>query len=147
MKVLLPFVCVVLFVAFTTADIVGDSAEEIEKRAAYPTITFPCGAGTVMPNVCRNMRNAIAKGHPTLLQRITDKKAIDKNRRDSGCTKMPKTPGNNCDEYPFASSKQGGKGAETMLVPIRENCKQGGLLGGFYKKNGIKDGDYYNVVV
>ncbi|CAB4000889.1 Hypothetical predicted protein [Paramuricea clavata] len=60
---------------------------------------------------------------------------------------MPKQPGYNCDEYPFASSKEGGKGAEIMLVPAVENSQQGGLLGGFYRSQGIKDGDCYNVKV
>ncbi|CAB4023437.1 Hypothetical predicted protein [Paramuricea clavata] len=155
MKVLLHLVCIVLFVAFTTASILEDFiADEIEndelfleKRAPCPTITFPCGRGTVMPNVCQNMRTAIAKGHPTRLHRITDSKAIAKNRRDSGCTRMRKTPGNNCDEYPFASSREGGAGAEIKLVPSRENSKQGGLLGAFYRKHKIGNGGCYNVRV
>ena len=41
----------------------------------------------------------------------------------------------------------GGTGAEIMAVPIRENSQQGGLLGGFYRSQGIQDGDCYNVKV
>jgi hypothetical protein len=41
----------------------------------------------------------------------------------------------------------GGTGAEIMLVPAVENSQQGGLLGGFYRSKGIKDGDCYNVKV
>jgi hypothetical protein len=61
------------------------------------------------------MRDAIKKGRkPTRLHRVVAKKDIDKNRRASGCPKLTilkrkKMPGYNCDEYPFASSKEGTK--------------------------------------
>ncbi|XP_028419058.1 uncharacterized protein LOC114544688 [Dendronephthya gigantea] len=109
-----------------------------------PTITFPCSR---IPNVCNNMRNAISKGKPTMLNRVTDPKIIAQNRRNSGCPKLPKVPGKNCDEYPFASSRQGGKGAEIMNVPSRENSIQGGLLAGFYRAQKIGDGDCYKVAL
>lgn len=32
-----------------------------------------------------------------------------------------------------------------MLVPIKENSLQGGLLSAFYKKNNIGNGGCYNV--
>ncbi|CAB4031408.1 Hypothetical predicted protein [Paramuricea clavata] len=152
MEILLRLVaCIVLLVAYTTANIVqADEIENeelfLEKRQPCPTITFPCGPGSPMPTVCLNMKTAIANGHPSQLHRITDRNAIAKNRRDSGCTRMPKPPGKNCDEYPFASSQEGGTGAQIMAVPIRENSMQGGLLGGFYRSQGIGDGDCYNVI-
>ncbi|CAB4023685.1 Hypothetical predicted protein [Paramuricea clavata] len=161
MKILLLSVCVVLLVAFTTANTLGDSTDEIEneessleKRARKcPTIVFPCGRGTTMPAVCRNMRDAIKKqGKPTRLHRVAAKNDINKNRRASGCPKLTilkrkKMPGFNCDEYPFASSKEGGKGSKIMMVPVRENSQQGGLLAGFYRKHGIVNGGCYNVKV
>ncbi|XP_028419062.1 uncharacterized protein LOC114544690 isoform X3 [Dendronephthya gigantea] len=113
--------------------------------APCPTITFPCSR---IPDVCKNMRNAIfSKGKPTTLNRITDPKKIAQNRRNSGCPKLPKVPGKNCDEYPFASSRQGGAGAEIMNVPSRENSIQGGLLAGFYRAQKIGDGDCYKVAL
>lgn len=53
------------------------------------------------------MRAAIKIGKPSRLNRITDKRQIAKNIRDSGCPKLKKKTGKNCDEYPFASSSQG----------------------------------------
>ena len=89
-----------------------DSADETqneilsrEKRHECPTITFECSR---MPNVCANIRNAIVNlGKPTRLNRMTNPKLISKNRRDSGCPKLVKPTGYSCDEYPFASSRQG----------------------------------------
>ena len=37
------------------------------------------------------------------------------------------------DEFPYASTLQGGKGAMTAEVPLLENCIQGGMLGAFYR--------------
>ena len=69
------------------------------------------------------MKNAIAKGHPTQLHRITDKKKISKNRYDSGCTKMVKPPGQSCDEYPFASSQEGEHGIQQIReMFVLERC-------------------------
>ena len=141
-------IALLAFTSLSIATFIDDEQEEflLEKRAC-PTIIFPCGPASTMPNVCKNMQDAIKKGHPKQLHRITDKKKIRKNRYDSGCTKMVKPPGQSCDEYPFASSQEGGTGAETMLVPLQENNQQGGLLSSFYRSNNIADGDCFNVQV
>lgn len=52
-----------------------------------------------------------------------------------------------CDEYPFASSMEGGAGARTMWVPINENNRQGEKMSGFYSNNQIQSGDNYVVEV
>jgi ribosomal protein S27AE len=102
------------------ADEIENEELSLEKRQACPTITFPCGPGTTMPAVCKNMQYGIGNGHPAQLHRVTDSKVINKNRRDSGCTKMPKQPGYNCDEYPFASSKEGTKFSHSIGVHLGE---------------------------
>ncbi len=40
---------------------------------------------------------------------------------------------NSLDEFPFASTREGGGLALVAAVPLRENCIQGGLLGAFYR--------------
>lgn len=50
-----------------------------------------------------------------------------------------------CDEYPYASALQGGADAVTRCVPATENSRQGGTLSSFYTREGIKNGDSYNV--
>ncbi|XP_028406394.1 uncharacterized protein LOC114528869 [Dendronephthya gigantea] len=153
MKVFLPFLVCALLAAFTTTIHGRDSAtHEIsnkesssEKRAFFrPVLKM---RRSDFPHVWDNMYNAIYdKGEPSTLTRITDKARIRKNRVDSGCTKYGWRPkGYNVDEYPFASSAQGGKGAVLRLVPIRENSRQGGKLAQFYKKNDIKNGDSYDI--
>ena len=151
MKVLLAFWSIALFAAFTTASIVEDSADETqsetfsrEKRQACPTVTFPCSR---MPNVCANMRRAISLGKPTRLNRITNRIRVAKNRYYSGCRRLVRKPGYNCDEYPFASTAQGGRGAVVRNVPIRQNSIQGGLLAVFYRRYNIGNGSCFRVAL
>lgn len=54
-----------------------------------------------------------------------------------------------CDEYPFYSTKEGGRGASLRLVPKAEQDLQGGLIGGFggfYTQCDIDDNDSYAVI-
>jgi hypothetical protein len=116
----------------------------LRRQRGCPTLRFPCA---VMPNVCANMRNAIRLGKPTRLTRITNRSQIQRNRRNSGCRDLRPVSGCNCDEYPFASSLQGGAGAVVRLVPIRENSIQGGVLAAFYRRHRIGHGGCYIVRV
>ncbi|KAL1957772.1 hypothetical protein VTO42DRAFT_5490 [Malbranchea cinnamomea] len=79
---------------------------------------------------------------------------VDKRRKASGCSKNPcgknsKLPwrkfGDSCDEFPFASTKEGGKGAQLRCVPRKENSSEGGQLSRFYKK--LSNGEKFNVAI
>lgn len=113
-------------------------------RPRCPTIRFPCSR---MRNVCANIRNAFRMGKPKQLQRTTNRSQIRRNRRQSGCGGLGRRTGYNCDEYPFASTFQGGRGAVVRLVPIRENSIQGGMLAAFYRRNRIGHGGCFRVRV
>ena len=60
-----------------------------------------------------------------------------------------KGTGYDCDEYPYASTLNGGKIAyendmvSLRPIPLSDNRKQGGLLGSFYKKAGIGMGEVF----
>jgi hypothetical protein len=86
-------------------------------------------------------------GAPRVLARETNKEAIAANRAAAlkGRGKAP--PGTWWDEFPFASSRQGGVGSFVRAVPIWEQRMQGRLLGAFYRSNRIGQGDLYLVVV
>ena len=99
----------------------GNDELSVEKRQRCPTVTFPCSR---MRTVCANMRNAIRRGRPTQLNRITSRSQIARNRRLSGCPRLPRRPGFNCDEYPFASSRQG-----TVFTCIKQFVLEFTLIG------------------
>jgi hypothetical protein len=96
-------------------------------------------------DVYRNITDAIAEGKPTLLHRVSSKEAR-KNRRDALRGKGIAGFGLSWDEYPFASSLEGGDGAHLMPVPLSENWLQGGVLSACYYFESIKAGDEYLVV-
>lgn len=93
-----------------------------------------------------------ADGYGWPLHRITDEHQIDRNREVLCPRSRPRPPGMSCDEYPFATTKEGGNGARPAdrgwaWVPFRENNRQGGLLNSFYLANRVLDGDGYWVDV
>lgn len=51
------------------------------------------------------------------------------------------------EEYPFASSIEGGYDAHVEVVSAAMNSMQGGLLSSFILTNGITDGDAFIVLV
>jgi hypothetical protein len=120
------------------------------------TITFD---GNDLPCITYNIAVGFANSQPSLLTRTTDGLKIAANRR-AACgsstaagketTIQNKNTGEilfSCDEYPFASSMQGGAGAQAMVVPFYENSSQGGQLSAFYKTNGIINNSTYNVAL
>jgi hypothetical protein len=65
----------------------------------------------------------------------------------------PPQPGDSCDEYPFASTEEGGThfnppNRAIAWVPLAEQRKQGGIMRGFYSQSRILPGDpfYVNVL-
>jgi hypothetical protein len=96
------------------------------------------------PAIADHIRDAQAAGHPSVLTRASGAERA-RNRRASGCTRW-RGP-DSCDEYPFASSQQGGRGASLRGVPPEEQHRQGGDLIAFYTKHRIRVGDPFVVVV
>jgi hypothetical protein len=84
------------------------------------------------------------------LTRVTDKSAIRRHRR-AICPYKKRDNGRSCDEYPFASTAQGGINAVDAEVDKTQNVNVGRELGsfhtGFYTKYRIMDGDKFWVYV
>jgi hypothetical protein len=97
-----------------------------------------------MPNISNNIKNAQANGAPSVLTRTTNQALINSNRSaaTSGFTGIGSP-----DEYPFASTYEGGSGAFVSGVPLTEQRIQGGVLSSFYQNNNIGDGDCFVVCV
>ncbi|KAK3578787.1 hypothetical protein CHS0354_030203 [Potamilus streckersoni] len=115
----------------------------IDRRfLVVKNLIFSC---TNMPHVCQNIKNAITNnGKPQTLRRITDTNQISTNRR-LACGNVSCRSGDSCDEYPFASTAQGGTGATTLCVPLSENNSQGGQLSSFYTRQSVGNGDTFHV--
>jgi hypothetical protein len=99
--------------------------------------------------------------NPTDNQRLRYELATDRRRHQAGCTPTPFSAGGaadaanthkpqnwdpswtSCDEYPFASTLQGGSHAIIRGVPIAENRSQGGQFAQFVDKNAVALADNY----
>ncbi|WP_372406593.1 NucA/NucB deoxyribonuclease domain-containing protein [Streptomyces luteireticuli] len=114
-----------------------------------------------LPNISQGIRTIQARGghygkpgsgHP--LHMLDDKKKEDANRKAvcGGKSAPPGSAGPSCDEYPFASTREGGTALPAASrgitwVPLSENRKQGGMLNSFELKQRVLDGDAYWVSV
>lgn len=94
-----------------------------------------------MPFIARNTKLAWESGSPALLTMNRPKQGA--NRAKACPRSFPKPYGGQCDEYPMASTDEGGDGAHTQEVPARENQCQGPTYGAQYPK----DGERFLVVI
>lgn len=103
---------------------------------------------STLPNIADHIARAQARGQRRLLTRITNRRVIAQNRR-AACRGFvrPRPPNTSCDEYPFASTAQGGRGASTRGVPPREQNIQGGIISSFYRVYSIQNGGRFRVRV
>ena len=102
------------------------------------------------PNHTKMIENAQAKGHSLKgLKKGSGTSEADKNRYNSQkeIRKLqgPPPKGFDYDEFPYASTKQGGAGAHVELVSSSENQAAGRDLGQFYRKYGLKENDEFDV--
>jgi hypothetical protein len=111
--------------------------------------------------IAENIREVQASGHygvrgnvPPLPLHRGDSAQIDPNRRAvcGGKVLPPQYKGMSCDEYPFASTQEGGTTLPPIVrdiawVPVKEQKSQGGLINKFYVQNRVLVGDEFWVEV
>ena len=95
----------------------------------------------------KRIKQGIAKGNPTLLTYDSNKSSARRRRH------LSKAAGGligasdiNVDEYPYATTKEGGSNAAINLVPASENKSHGGYIGSLIRINKMKTGDKFNRV-
>jgi hypothetical protein len=110
-------------------------------------VTFDANA---LPNLARHVNSAINPPNPwdrrwpSPLHRDLDQIGR-RNRHDIACLNFFALQ--SCDEYPFASTWEGGWGASVADVPRDENSLQGRVLSAFYARNRIGQDDALDVQV
>ncbi|MDX8053487.1 NucA/NucB deoxyribonuclease domain-containing protein [Lentzea sp. BCCO 10_0798] len=119
--------------------------EQSLTQEACDNLKFVIFDARKMPFITRNISTAWKAAKPGVLTK--DSTAEPGNRKVVCLRSFPRTNGGQCDEYPFASTREGGAGAQEMEVPPRENACQGGTLGAKYGAGGIRDGDSFLVVI
>jgi|GEM_PF-120067 len=149
LAVLLPplFVC--------CAGLLVGSLRSSEQAPAPPPAPIPTlhVYQSHMPAIYANDLAAIADGYPALLHYDPDRNNQDR-RRDQACNNERKAkagikPPMTCDEYPFASTLEGGdyNGRYPRIAPApsSEQQKQGGELAAFIRGNHLTAGSAFIV--
>ncbi|RYP53407.1 hypothetical protein DL769_010523 [Monosporascus sp. CRB-8-3] len=99
-------------------------------------------------NACYAVNNGLAAN---VLTYDSDASNRPPRRTASGCNRTPCSNtnygqwGNSCDEYPFASTFEGGTNAILRCVDGSENSSEGGQLSNFY--GGISNGTQFDIFV
>lgn len=125
----------------------------------FPEFTPVMTSMQGLPHIAANIRRIqgrgghygrIGSGHP--LHHITDA-AQQRRNHDFLCPpSRPRPPGKQCDEYPFASTREGGNHVPAdsrgwAWVPAGEQRMQGGRINSFYNANRVLNGDAFWVSV
>jgi hypothetical protein len=127
------------------------AANEYEALLQQPSIN--CGScrkyvvitAQKMPFIARNISLAFQAGKPFLLHKANA--VVQGANRKASCGSFQPNYQGWCDEYPFASSHEGGAGAHTQEVPPREQQCQGGTLSRQYAAQQITEGTQFAVLV
>jgi RHS repeat-associated protein len=105
------------------------------------------------PGVYKTLMLGLEKGNGLLL--TYDPSRTNAQRRRTEATKGQKAaPGNQIDEYPYASTEEGGKadpttgkpGAATNEIKAGENAEHGGYVGNQVQKYKMQKGDQFLIV-
>lgn len=106
------------------------------------------------PDVADNFDNAIGNGESPIVNRMAGRAKIRANRNAAQAGQpRPSNLGTDAnggalswEEYPFASTTQGGSGATLRLINRIQNTTHGReSLWPFLRDNGVNDGDPYYV--
>jgi RHS repeat-associated protein len=115
---------------------------QLESKEGIKGVHFVYQA--VTEKIYNHTLAAFRAGQPELLHYDSDK-ARQKERRDEAVKDYPsKGNGTERDEYPYASTFEGGENALVDYVPAKEQRIQGGTLSALYKT--LSQGDAFLVI-
>ncbi|MFT7841256.1 polymorphic toxin-type HINT domain-containing protein [Saccharothrix sp. BKS2] len=101
------------------------------------------------PGVAANFAKAVGNGKSPIVTRLAGRSSIRANRNAAQAgSPRPGTLGSGMswEEFPFASTVEGGSGATLSLIPLTENTTHGRKsLWPFLRDNDVKGGDQYYV--
>ncbi len=120
--------------------VLGRGAVEAAAARGLPRLEV---SASKYPELAENILHAQRAGHPSVLTHGVNAAA----NRAAALDGVPNIRGLSRDEYPFASSMQGGGGSWVGHIPASQQQAQGGLITDFLRRFGIEAGDQYEVVV
>ncbi|MFG3477883.1 NucA/NucB deoxyribonuclease domain-containing protein [Streptomyces sp. NPDC047980] len=98
----------------------------------------------VHPVMAANFEKATANGAPAILSRWKVSEKLHQRNRNHAQRHAPRprqfASNATWEEYPFASTYEGGQGATLTLAPGGMNSSHGNALKQFYANTGLQDG-------
>ncbi len=106
-----------------------------------PVLRYP---GKSLPDTAQNMARYMSDNGLDATSTFVrvDAKAAAANR---AANRLLYQGGTSMEEFPFASTAQGGPGAYLTQVSVAEQRAQGLLLANFYRANGVMPGDPFAI--
>ncbi|MFD2919975.1 DUF6443 domain-containing protein [Terrimonas rubra] len=123
-----------------------DEANEDEPINNGPKTVLVPISEKAFPTIYNNLKKSLAKGKPMTITYDSNRSNARKRRREA-LKNTPIKPGYDRDEYPYASTKEGGNGADVNYVPTSENRRHGGLIGALVVANNMQSGDMFQMVL
>jgi hypothetical protein len=131
----------------TVRELIDEAKSQINQARNSPIKVVPIPR-SVIPTVANHIANAQSLGYlgfPVPLTRCSPVQATI--NRDEAVRGLGYAFPYSWDEYPFASSTEGGSFTSVSPVPLWENCVQGGIISACYTIEKINPGVNYFVVV
>jgi hypothetical protein len=129
-----------LVAANAKAKVVNCAPETIVAQKSCDDLRVLVVDAARMPFIARNTKLAWESGQPAIL---TMDRIKQRKNRQLACAQFQRNYAGQCDEYPMASTAEGGAGARTEEVPPRENQCQGPS----YRAQYPPDGERFLVVI
>lgn len=113
-----------------------------------PTLFFSAqySAYGPYPEVARHIQDSINSGYPNVLTRDLAGTSSRRNAATRACQRVA-VPETECDEYPFASTAEGGTGSSVRRVNANQNSNHGADYGQQLYDNRVFDQEQFRVVV
>ena len=127
--------CVLLTLLFSlSGPAMGEFSDFCRSSLAAKTIPELEISASKYPELAENILNAQKAGHPDILTHGGDIAA----NRAAALEGVPNIKPFSRDEYPFASSMEGGGGSWVGHVPVSQQNAQGALMKNFFKQYNIQ---------
>jgi deoxyribonuclease NucA/NucB len=123
------------------------SSDQVLKQRKCGDVKILVLDATKMPYITRNIRVAWGEGKPFVLTRNSALQGTNRTKACGGFAYKFVANKGSCDEYPFATTDEGGNGARTEEVHLDEQRCQGGTISRGYQLAKIANGDTFLVVI
>lgn len=114
--------------------------------SCIPTMVYNAAEEYLRDTSC-HIYNALLNGKPNILTKGAEGSSIKRRGSALSHYNCDHLLGHGRDEYPFASSLEGGHNASVRCIRSIEHSRQGAMMRVFYKRHNIKENMQFKVEV